>query len=118
MRDLALNNIYGTKIVDFVKKVTKIDYEERLYVMSNNESFSKIIEENVVPFCIKLADRMHNILTIDSHKDQKKRIKIARETLDFFILLCEKFEIKIFKEKIKNASQYILENGKIEGFRK
>ena len=36
---------------------------------------------------VKLADRMHNMRTIEAHKSEEKKRTIAKETLSFFVPL-------------------------------
>ena len=43
---------------------------------------------------VKLADRMHNMRTINGHPKVSKRKLVARETMDFFVPLAEKLGLK------------------------
>jgi hypothetical protein len=115
MREVALNNIFGMKVVDYVKEVTKIDYKERTRVLSNKEAFTKLIEQHYIPVCIKLADRLHNLMTIDGHPKVEKRKAVAQETLDFFVPPAEKFGLEKLAQQLREGSRYVLEKGRIEG---
>jgi Na+/proline symporter len=116
MHRIALNNIFGTQITDVVKEITKIDYRERSKLLSNKQAFKKLILQEPIPVCIKLADRLHNLLTIDGHHDQNKRIKIAQETLNFFIEPALNFGLNTMAAKLTEISNYIINNGKLEGY--
>ena len=43
---------------------------------------------------VKLADRMHNMRTINGHPKVSKRKLVARETMDFFVPLAKKLGLK------------------------
>ena len=43
---------------------------------------------------VKLADRMHNMRTINGHKKVAKRKLIAQETMDFFVPLARKLGLQ------------------------
>ncbi|MEL6359011.1 MAG: HD domain-containing protein, partial [Bacteroidota bacterium] len=43
---------------------------------------------------VKIADRMHNMRTIEGHGKVSKRKLVARETVDFFVPLAEKLGLK------------------------
>lgn len=116
MHRIALNNIFGTQITDVVKEVTKIDYNERSRLLSNKQAFKKLILQEPIPVCIKLADRLHNLLTIDGHPDENKRIKVAQETMDFFIEPALNFGLDSMAKRLTEISKYIVKNGKLAGY--
>ena len=47
----------------------------------------------------------------------EKRKKIAEETIAFFIKVAEKYEMKNTIKKLSSMSSYIIQNGKIEGYK-
>ena len=112
----ALSRNFGVKVRDMVLAVTKIDQSNRSAMLSNVQAFKYLMEKEPLSLCIKLVDRMHNILTIDGHPNTGKRRAIARETLDFFYYPAQKFGFLKMAEDFKNMGKYIMENGKLDGY--
>lgn len=113
---IHLQGIFGNDVTNLVLEVTKIDYEERNRMLTNKEAFSKLLTQNPVSLCIKLADRMHNLMTIDGYPNLEKRKTVAQETLDFFLIPAEKYNLKNFEVKLRGMAGYIIINGKLEGY--
>ena len=78
---------FGAEIARLVDGVTKLT---RLEMQSNNkqaENFRKLLlamSEDIRVLLVKLADRTHNMRTIDFIADHTKRRRIAQETLSIF----------------------------------
>lgn len=68
-----------------MEKLEKIKYrgEERA-IGSLRKMFLAMAEDLRVVF-IKLADRLHNMQTLEFHPKPEKRIRIAQETLNIYI---------------------------------
>ena len=115
-RSKALRATFGIDVLKLVKAVTKIDYNSRSSMLSNEQAFEKLINQDPFVVCIKLADRLHNLYTIDGHPKVDKRIAVAKETITFFIKAAKKYEMQEFVREMNSACNYIIENGKIDGF--
>ena len=100
--------LFNSTVAHFVKEVTKIDYTERARIISNEDAFSKLINQDPIPICIKIADRIHNLQTIKGHPSIKKQKDVAEETLKFFIAPAEKLGLTKFAEIMKNLAMDIL----------
>ncbi len=71
-------------LVDGVSKVSQLELESRQ--QAEAESFRKMfmaMARDIRVIIIKLADRLHNMRTLDSLDDVRKR-RIARQTLDIY----------------------------------
>ena len=85
---LQLELAFNTTVRNLVEKVTHLDMGSTLkrIKLSDKEVIQKLLQvedDRVVD--IKLAERLHNLRTIDGHKSLQKRKKIADETLRFFV---------------------------------
>jgi (p)ppGpp synthase/HD superfamily hydrolase len=112
---MLLENIdmmFGPDVVKIVDGVTHFE--------SIKESFYKIklsIHENILMLLetedkralyVKIADRMHNIRTIESHRSHAKKKQIAEETLQFFVPLAQALALEQAVAELKARSAKIL----------
>ena len=78
-------NEFGKEVADLVDGVTKISaLEEKIADNSQAENFRKLIlatSKDIRDLLVKLADRLHNMRTIDAFKSNKKKKRIAKETM-------------------------------------
>ncbi len=88
-----LNQIFGLNIAELVDSVTKLDKlnfdsEES----ANEEYFRKVVlsmAKDLRVIVIKLADRLHNIQTLESMSNIKRK-RIAKETLEIYFPIANK----------------------------
>jgi GTP diphosphokinase / guanosine-3',5'-bis(diphosphate) 3'-diphosphatase len=102
-----INNMFGKEIaslVDGLTKISKLVYTTREERQA--ESFRKMIvysaEDVRVPL-IKLADRLHNMRTLEFHRPERKK-DIAQETLDIYAPLANRLGIGWIKSELEDLS--------------
>ncbi|QMU56334.1 MAG: RelA/SpoT family protein [Candidatus Mycalebacterium zealandia] len=102
-----INRMFGDKIsglVDGATKVSKLSYssdQER-----QAENFRKLIlatAKDVRVVLIKLADRLHNMRTLEFLPTERRR-KIAKETLEIYAPLARRFGIGWLASEIEDLS--------------
>ena len=114
-----LNKKFGpeiTKLVDGVTKLHKIDSVNTAglsYTQSNRqaESLRKMLvamAQDIRVVLIKLADRLHNLRTLDVHP-KDKRESIAKETLDIYAPLAHRLGIWDIKWRLEDLAFSYLE---------
>ena len=60
---------------------------------------------------VKLADRMHNMRTIDGHDDIAKQKLIAEETLSFYVPVAERLGLHEAAQELEERSREVLMKG-------
>ena len=91
-----IENEFGTEISKLVDGVTKLSKIEMKFGFAQAENFRKLLlasSDDIRVLLVKLADRLHNIKTIDGINDKEKRSKICYETLEIYAPLAERLGI-------------------------
>jgi len=102
---------FGTKVAELVDGVSKLD---RLQFSSTEqaqaENFRKMLlamARDVRVMLIKLADRLHNMRTLDA-VDADKRRRIARETLEIYAPIAHRLGLNsLFRELEELSFQHL-----------
>jgi len=103
-----INGMFGKEITHIVSGVTKLS---SLPFSSSSqarqaESIRKMIlamADDIRVILIKLADRLHNMRTLKFHSD-RKREKIAQETLDIYAPIASRLGIYWIKKELEDNS--------------
>lgn len=96
-------------LIDGVTKLSKISYSNREERQAENLRKMLIAMSNDIRVIIvKLADRLHNMRTIDVMKPQKQRDK-ALETMEVYAPIAHRLGMKAIKEQLEDISIRILD---------
>jgi len=96
---------FGEEIAQLVDGVTKLDKMKfRTRGEADAESFRKLMlamSRDLRVIFIKLADRMHNMRTLDSMSTDSRR-RIARETLDIYAPIADRLGMNSMKSDLED----------------
>jgi guanosine-3',5'-bis(diphosphate) 3'-pyrophosphohydrolase len=90
------------ELVDGVTKLDKLQFRDRQEAAA--ESFRKMLlamARDLRVILIKLADRLHNMRTIESMASEARR-RIARETLDIYAPIAQRLGMNRFKAELQD----------------
>lgn len=91
-----------------VSKLSAIKYKgEERSIESLRKMFVAMVNDLRI-IMVKLADRLHNMQTLDFHPKPEKRQRIALETLNIYAPIADRLGIFFFKEKLENECFRIL----------
>ena len=115
--DITLEDIkseFGNEIAKIVDGLTKISTVMTTNSSQQAENFKKILltlTDDPRVILIKLADRLHNMRTLDSMK-QEKQLKIASETIWVYSPLAHRMGLYNIKTELEDLSMKYLEPDK------
>ena len=99
---------FGDEIAQLVDGVTKLT---RLELQSNKakqaENFRKFVlatSRDIRVLMVKLADRLHNMRTIEHVNQPDRRRRIARETMDIYAPLAARIGMHDIKDELEDLS--------------
>ena len=103
---------FGKEVADLVDGVTKISaLEEKAVENSKAENFRKLIlatSKDIRVLLVKLADRLHNMRTIHYVKDEDKKIRKAKETMEIYSPLADRMGMNRIRDELEDLSFSIL----------
>ncbi|CAM8986351.1 unnamed protein product [Rhodiola kirilowii] len=105
-----ISTTFGAEVADLVKGVSKLSYLSKL--ARENDTACKSAEadrlhtmflamEDARAVLIKLADRLHNMMTLDALPAAKQQ-RFAKETLNIFAPLANRLGISTWKVQLEN----------------
>jgi len=96
-------------LVNGVTKLTRIEFQPEN--VRQAENFRKLLiamSEDIRVLLVKLADRLHNMRTIDFITSSAKRQRIALETMEIYAPLAERIGMHQYKTELQDISFKIL----------
>lgn len=98
-----------TALIDGVTKLGKIEFKSREEEQAENlRKMFIAMARDIRVIIIKLADRLHNMLTI-RHLDHAKQAQKAKETLEIYAPLAHRLGIMSLKWELEDLSFQVLE---------
>ena len=103
---------FGEEVANLVDGVTKISaLEDRVSNNSKAENFRKLIlatSKDIRVLLVKLADRLHNMRTINFVKDKDKIIRKAKETMEIYAPLADRMGMNKIRDELEDLSFSVL----------
>ncbi len=100
-----IERMFNPKVAQLVEGLTKISkVQKEMNVSMQAENFRKMIltlNDDVRVILIKIADRLHNMQTMDS-MESSKQVKIASETLYIYAPLAHRLGLYKIKNKLED----------------
>ena len=106
-----LEDLFGhdvANIVNGTSRITNVRYNSRLtHEAENIRKLFLAMGKDIRVLLVKLADRLHDMMTLDS-ADEERRRYVARETMDLYAPLASRLGIDWMKRELEDLSfQYL-----------
>jgi len=108
----ALTEQFGegvASLVDGVSKLTHLEFNSQIEKQAHNfQKMAMAMADDIRVILVKLADRLHNMRTLDSMPAHKKR-RIARETLDIYAPIANRlgmYNVRVDLESLAFQAYY------------
>jgi len=115
-----IEQICGKDVADMVEGVTKlskIEFDDKNeHQAENYRKLFLAMSSDIRVLLVKLADRLHNMRTIEFKKKEESKRRIAKETMDIYIPLAHRIGLYKFKTELEDIcfkTLYPEEYGKI-----
>jgi guanosine-3',5'-bis(diphosphate) 3'-pyrophosphohydrolase len=100
--------MFGPEVLHIVSGVTKLSTlqfsSSQARQAENIRKMLLAMADDIRVILIKLADRVHNIRTLQYHKQEKKRRQIAKETIDIYAPIASRLGIYWVKTELENIA--------------
>ena len=110
----TIKNEFGIEVADLVDGVTKISvFENQAASSSKAENFRKLIlatSKDIRVLLVKIADRLHNMRTIDAINKIEKKERIAKETMEIYAPLADRMGMHKIRDELEDLSFKVLNN--------
>ena len=103
-----ISDLFGPDVGRLVDGVTKLAKLE-LHPEANHqaENFRKLVlamSNDIRVLLVKLADRLHNMQTLNYLKSKDKRLRIATETMEIYAPLAERLGMQRLKQELEDLA--------------
>lgn len=101
-----IEKLFGKKIAKIIDGLTKISVLNKQDVSIQSENYKKLLltlSEDVRVILIKIADRLHNMRTLESMREDKQ-LKIASETIFIYAPLAHRMGLYNIKSELEDLS--------------
>jgi GTP diphosphokinase / guanosine-3',5'-bis(diphosphate) 3'-diphosphatase len=113
---------FGQEVADLVDGVTKISvFENQATSTSKAENFRKLIiatSKDIRVLLVKIADRLHNMRTINAILKTEKKERIAKETMEIYAPLADRMGMHSIRDELEDLSFEVLNNNARELIKK
>ena len=103
---------FGEEVANLVEGVTKISaLEDKASNTSKAENFRKLIlatSKDIRVLLVKLADRLHNMRTIQFVKNKDKITRKAKETMEIYAPLADRMGMNRIRDELEDLSFSVL----------
>jgi GTP pyrophosphokinase len=102
-----IEELFGPEVLHIVSGVTKLSslsfHSSQARQAESLRKMFLAMADDIRVILIKLADRLHNMRTLQFHKSNK-RVKIAKETLDIYAPIAARLGIYWIKNELEESS--------------
>jgi guanosine-3',5'-bis(diphosphate) 3'-pyrophosphohydrolase len=105
-----IGDLFGKEVaelVDGVTKLPKVTGSNSPRALIQAENFQKFIlatTKDIRVLLVKLADRLHNMRTIEFMPNEESRLRVSRETLDIYAPLARRVGLSIFAGELEDLA--------------
>ena len=103
-----IKDSFGLEIANLVEGLTKINkFSLQVNNLKLGENYRKLLlaaTQDIRVILIKLADRLHNMRTLDYIADESKKLKIALETQEIYAPLAQRLGMRDWQEQLEDLA--------------
>ena len=101
-----IKELFGTDIANIVEGVTKLSILFKTTEKTKAENYKKMfiaMEKDIRVIILKLADRLHNIMTLE-HLKRDRQVAISKETIELYAPIANKLGMYDMKVKLEDGA--------------